>query len=70
MNRWEEKPGLSSFGRKVDLYYNYFHFWTLGMVKNAVKKGRITKEEFTIITGYDYDSGNLATPSEPERSGD
>ncbi len=29
-------------------------FWTLDMVKNAVKKGRITKEEFEEITGTSY----------------
>ena len=29
-------------------------FWTLDMVKNAVKKGKITKAEFEEITGVKY----------------
>lgn len=29
--------------------------WTKEMVRNAVKKGVITKEEFTQITGEDYE---------------
>ena len=28
--------------------------WTILMVKTAVKKGIITKEEFKLITGKDY----------------
>ena len=29
--------------------------WTKAMVKNAVKKGVITKDEFKEITGHDYE---------------
>lgn len=29
--------------------------WTLAMVKNAVRKGAITKEEYTEITGKEYE---------------
>lgn len=31
-------------------------YWTAGMVRNAVVKGKITAEEFKKITGTDYES--------------
>ncbi len=33
----------------------YPKLWSKAMVKNAVKKGVITKEEFKEITGHDYE---------------
>jgi hypothetical protein len=33
----------------------YPTFWKLSMVKNAVVKGRITKEEYEEITGEQYE---------------
>lgn len=33
----------------------YPRLWNEAMVKNAVKKGIITKEEFKEITGHDYE---------------
>ena len=30
------------------------HLWTIALVKMAVKKGLITKEQFTEITGEEY----------------
>ncbi len=35
-------------------YYYKTGFWKIGMVKMAVKKGIITKEEYTKITGEEY----------------
>ena len=38
-----------------DIKYNYEHkLWFLAIVKIAVKKGLITKEEYKKITGLDY----------------
>ena len=34
--------------------YNDSGFWNATMVKNAVKKKRITAEEYTEITGKEY----------------
>lgn len=35
---------------------NYeLHLWTLEMVKNSVKKGYITTEEYKLITNTDYE---------------
>lgn len=34
----------------------YPKLWNEVMVKNAVKKGIITKEEFKEITGHDYEA--------------
>lgn len=35
--------------------YNYDHkLWSLALVKIAVKKGLITKEQYKEITGKDY----------------
>lgn len=38
---------------KIKAYYEA-GFWALEMVKNAVKKGKITKAEFEEITGVKY----------------
>ena len=38
---------------KIKAYYEA-GFWTLEMVKIAVKKGRITKAEFEEMTGVKY----------------
>lgn len=38
---------------KIKSYFDA-GFWTLDMVKNAVKKGKITKAEFEEITGVKY----------------
>lgn len=35
-------------------YYYEAGLWNKAMVKNAVKKGIITKEQFKEITGEDY----------------
>ena len=35
-------------------YYYEAGLWSLPMVKNAVRKGVITKDEFKQITGKDY----------------
>jgi len=35
-------------------YYFDAGLWSLPMVKNAVRKGVITKEQFKEITGVDY----------------
>lgn len=35
-------------------YYYDAGLWVKGMVKNAVKKGVITKEQYKEITGEDY----------------
>ena len=41
---------------KYEKVKNYYEnkFWTKAMVKNAVKKGWITKEEYEEIVGEDY----------------
>ena len=35
-------------------YYYLHHDWTIGMVRNAVVKNRITPEAYKEITGEDY----------------
>ena len=35
-------------------YYFEAGLWTLNMVKNAVKKGKISESEFLEITGVEY----------------
>lgn len=35
-------------------YYYASGLWSVGMVKNAVKKGIITKAQYTEITGKEY----------------
>ena len=37
---------------------SYPKLWTETMVRNAVKKGIITKDEFKEITGIDYNTPN------------
>lgn len=44
---------MSKFANKVKGYYDA-GFWNEKMVRNAVIKGKITEEEFKIITGEDY----------------
>ena len=41
--------------QKIKDYYDK-KLWNLEMVKNAVSKGKITKEEYKTITGEDYPS--------------
>ena len=38
---------------KIKSYYER-GFWTKAMVRDAVAKGKITPEEYTEITGYEY----------------
>lgn len=38
---------------KIDKYYNN-NLWTIGQVRIAVEKGKITVEEYKKITGEDY----------------
>lgn len=45
---------MSAKYTKVKGYYDK-GLWTLTQVKNAVVKGWITEEEFTEITGEDYE---------------
>lgn len=33
-------------------------YWNTAMVKNAVKKGKLTEAEFKEITGADYEANN------------
>ncbi|MDD6448410.1 MAG: XkdX family protein [Lachnospiraceae bacterium] len=33
-------------------------YWNEAMVKNAVKKGKLTEAEFKEITGADYEANN------------
>ncbi len=44
---------MSEYAVKVKEYYDS-GFWNITMVKNAVKKGKITKDEYAIITGEKY----------------
>lgn len=38
-----------------DIKYNYEHnLWSLTLVKIAVKKGLITRDQYTEITGKEY----------------
>jgi hypothetical protein len=46
---------MSEKFEKVKYYFDHKH-WTLKMVQNAVVKGWITEEEFTQITGLEYES--------------
>lgn len=43
----------SAWFEKIRMYYDTGR-WSLPMVKNAVKKGKITEEEFKEITGIEY----------------
>ena len=44
------------FGKIKDYFDN--GLWNIVRVRNAVVKGRITAEEYKIITGEDYESEN------------
>ena len=44
---------MSEKYEEVKKYYEY-KFWTEKQVRNAVKKGWITEEEFKMITGESY----------------
>ena len=45
---------MSSKFEKVNRYYDN-HLWTKKQVADAVVKGRITAEEYELITGEDYE---------------
>lgn len=45
---------MSKHFQKVKDYYDTGR-WTLAQVRNAVVKGWITAEEFTVITGHIYE---------------
>lgn len=49
------KMGKSKQFDKVKSYYDN-HFWSIKKVRNAVIKGWITEEEFTEITGEEYEA--------------
>lgn len=44
---------MSRFAEKVRAWYQA-GIWTLEMVENAVRKGKLTEEEFKEITGHDF----------------
>lgn len=44
--------------QKVKNYYDK-GLWNIHRVHDAVGKGWITEEEFTLITGEDYDGDNI-----------
>ena len=44
---------MSEFAQKVKGYYER-GLWNEARVKNAVKKGAVSAEEFRAITGNDY----------------
>ena len=46
---------MSKWYKKIKEWYKA-GYWTAGMVRNAVFKGKITAEEFKKITGTDYES--------------
>lgn len=43
---------------RIKQYYDD-GLWSAEMVHNAVKKGKITPEEYELITGEKYESGAL-----------
>ena len=45
---------MSAMFSKIKRYYDY-KLWTIAQVKNAVVHGKITAEEFTVITGKNYE---------------
>lgn len=47
---------MSKHYAKVKKWYE-LGMWNLDVVKSAVKKGWITKDEFKEITGEEYDNG-------------
>ena len=46
---------MSKWFKKIKEWYEA-GYWTTGMVRNAVVKGKITADEFKEITGTDYES--------------
>lgn len=46
---------MSKWYRKIKGWYEA-GYWTVGMVRNAVVKGKITADEFKEITGAAYES--------------
>ena len=49
-------------------YYYEAGLWSKPMVKMAVRKGVITREQYRDITGEDYRAQTLAPPAERARS--
>ena len=47
---------MSKWYKKIKEWYKA-GYWTAGMVRNAVVKGKITTDEFKEITGEEYDNG-------------
>ena len=47
---------MSKHYSKVKKWFD-MGMWNIEVVKNAVKKGWITKDEFKEITGEEYDNG-------------
>lgn len=45
---------MSKFAEKVKKYYDA-GIWTKRMVRDAVEKGKITEEEYQMITGEPYE---------------
>lgn len=48
---------MSKWYKKIKEWYEA-GYWTVGMVRNAVIKGKITADEFKGITGADYNESN------------
>lgn len=46
------------------LYFYNAGLWNIQMVRNAVKKGIITRAQFAEITGEDYDTSENVTAAE------
>lgn len=44
---------MSAFAEKVKKYYE-LGLWAIERVKNAVDKGAVTREEYALITGEEY----------------
>lgn len=52
---WNRRRKYSTVLKFEDIKgYHDSGFWNAAMVKNAVKKKRITAEEYTEITGKEY----------------
>ena len=47
---------MSKYYERIKAYYEA-GYWNKYMVANAVKKGKITAEEYKRITGEEYDNG-------------
>ncbi len=52
------KTRMNEKSKKFDLVKQYYDdgFWSIKKVRNAVIKGWITEEEFTEITGEEYNA--------------